>query len=248
VKKLRHRLVSTSDKPLSLLIFALVFGIALALFVATSREPVAAFQDGQVLHNGNPANGGLLCSECHNGGATPATIAIAGPAEVSAGSTATFAVTIGGGPGAVGGFNASASDHLGSFGIVDDEARLFFGEITHTAPKPFAGGTATFQFTWTAPEDAQQITLYVAGLSGNGNQTPSGDSVAATTKSVMITPASAVGDADGDGDIDADDVRAILEEVTGTTPSAFDSVAADMNSDGGVAVLDSLLLAQQLNP
>lgn len=222
-------------------------GLLSVVFVMTRSTPVEAFQTGQVLHNGNPDNGGFNCSECHSGEPSPAAIEIVGPAELAPGESGTFAVTVTGGPSTVGGFNLSSTGHLGDLGTLGLDTRLFFNEITHTEPKAFADGEATFEFTWTAPAEAQPITLYAAGVSGNGDERNSGDSVAVTTFVVDVREAGGggpSGDVDADGDTDVADVQAVLDASVGLSPDVADLLAGDMNSDGEITLIDALILAQ----
>jgi len=242
-------LQTTQRSALTWCVFAALVALTTVLVVLTRSAPVQAFETGQVFHNGNPANGALLCSECHAPGAPAAEVAITGPGELAPGETGTFTVTISGGPATVGGFNLSSTDGVGSLGTQSADSRLFFGEITHTEPKAFADGAAAFTFTWTAPADAQAVTLYAAGLSANGDGTNSGDSVASTTFGVDVTNSGEEpsGDADGDGDVDTADVQAILDTNVGRQPEGFDPAAADLNGDGRIGLIDALLLARLIN-
>lgn len=232
------------------LAFAALLALTTVLVVLTRSTPVEAFETGQVLHNGNPDNGALLCTECHAPGAPTAEVEITGPNQLTPGETGTFTVTVTGGPGIVGGFNLSSTDHLGSLGTLDADTRLFFSEITHTEPKALVDGAATFDFTWTAPADAQPITLYAAGVSANGDGTNSGDSVASGTLAIEVADlggGNPRGDVDGDGDADAADVRAVLDTSVGREPQGFDLDAGDLNDDGRISLIDALLLARLIN-
>lgn len=224
-----------------------IIALAIGIFLMTRSTPAQAFQTGQVLHNGNPDNGAFLCSECHSGEPSPAAIEITGPTELAPGESGTFTATVTGGPGAVGGFNLSSTGHLGDLGTLGADTRLFFNEITHTEPKAFANGAASFEFTWTAPPEPQPIVLYAAGVSGNGDERNSGDSVAATTFAVEVREPDSggpSGDVNGDGEVDAADVQAVLDASVGLSPEVADLTAGDMNSDGQISLIDALLLVQ----
>ncbi len=118
---------------------------------------------------------GVNCQGCHRppAGATAPTLALAAPPSAMAGETLALTLTIEGGPGAtmptgVGGFDISASDGTLDPDLVDLGVRLQMYELTHTAPRPFAGGTVSWTFLWTAPATSGVQTLWAAGLSADG--------------------------------------------------------------------------------
>ena len=53
-----------------------------------------------------------------------------------------------------------------------------------------------------------------------------------------------MGDADGNGKVDLDDVEAIANYIMGTPPAGFNMVQADINGDGEVNVVDLVKLVQ----
>lgn len=168
---------------------ALSGGAILILLTTVSAHASRFGRDG---FSGNPAsNGGATCTACHAPGARQPGISITGPANVSAGSTRRFGVTIRGGPGITGGVNISDSGVAGSeaHGTLTaahrDLARVG-GELSHARPKPFSGGEVSFWFDWTAPPHHGDVTLYAAGNSTNGNLDLLGDGVAATTMNVTV--------------------------------------------------------------
>lgn len=54
------------------------------------------------------------------------------------------------------------------------------------------------------------------------------------------------GDADADGDVDQDDLKAIVREVLGEPGAQVDAWGADLNRDGRVSGIDAMLLEQRL--
>jgi glucose/arabinose dehydrogenase len=104
---------------------------------------------------------------------------------MDAGTSADYTVTLTGGPSVAGGANISVADAngliVGTLEPLDGDLQLRNGELAHTGPKPFAGGTLTFRFRYTAPNFDVGATLYVAGNSTNGGLDLLGDGVDAGT-------------------------------------------------------------------
>ncbi len=146
----------------------------------------AAHQNGIT---GVSGKAGGFCNQCHSGGATP-TVALSGPATLTAGQTATYTLTITGGAAVAGGLDAALDDGALAAGAalatVSPSTQRASGEITHTQPVAFAGGALAFQFAVTAPAAARTMTLYAAGNSTNHDGTPAGDRAAATTMTITV--------------------------------------------------------------
>ncbi len=190
---------------------------------------------------GYAGNLGAGCDTCHNGGEVP-TIRIEGPAEVAAGTEATFrffvVTTSVSQP--VGGLNIAASD--GTLASVASQgSRIDSGEIVHTAPKVIQAGAATWDFRWTAPRAIGPQTLYASGLSADDDGTNGGDASASTTMSIEVVAPPCVGDCDRDGAVRIHElvigVRIALGELADTACSVF-----DRNGDGQVSI-DELVAA-----
>ena len=170
---------------------ALKWSVLLAVLfvlIAVSMARIAgASGGGRVGFSGNPAtNAGQNCTSCHTAGAATPAVVIAGPAVVNAGATNSYVVTITGGPGVTGGFNASTSGFLGQFSTVDAETEVLAGEITHNDPKFFSGGQVQFTFDWTAPASDSVVTMYAAGNSTNGGGNTAGDGVNTTSMAITV--------------------------------------------------------------
>lgn len=145
--------------------------------------------NGATRKNGN----GCTChvsSQGQTGPSPSVVVAISGPDTLTAGQTSEYQITIQGGPAIAAGTNIAASS-----GTLDtalfNVPRLFTfgGELTHEAPAPFSGTTATFRFRYTAPQTAGTVTLFANGNSVNNNGTSFGDEWNfAPDKQVVIRP------------------------------------------------------------
>ncbi|GDX82108.1 hypothetical protein LBMAG42_39190 [Deltaproteobacteria bacterium] len=80
--------------------------------------------------------------------------------------------------------------------------RVSSHEITHSEPGEMAGGSFTYDFTWSS-EAGGAFKLYGAGLAGNGDDEKTGDRWA-FADSVTIDVADADTDVDADTDTDTD--------------------------------------------
>ncbi|MEN1960513.1 PQQ-dependent sugar dehydrogenase [Luteimonas sp. MJ246] len=137
--------------------------------------------------SGNPGtNGGSTCTACHAPGASVPTVTISGPQVLDAGTIAEYTVTIAGGPGATGGLGVSASRDAGSFSATGKDVHVVGDEISHTQPKAFANGSASFSFRWQAPAWNGPVTLYAAGNSSNGQLNLLGDGIGVRQLTVNV--------------------------------------------------------------
>lgn len=142
------------------------------------------------------ANGGATCESaaCHAAGATVPTVTIDGPASVAPGSTTTYTVVITGGPAVNAGFGVAAP---GATLAVTDAAttravtRAGNVEIVHSAPVNFAAGATnvSFPFSFTAPAAAGSVTIFAAGLSGDGTSTDTADGTGIASLAVTVEAA-----------------------------------------------------------
>jgi uncharacterized protein (TIGR03382 family) len=167
--------------------------------VVTSRllalvvlAPAAAFAHVNGINGYSGSNSGIICNSCHTGGAAP-TVVLSGPATLMTSSSATYTLTITGGAGMVAGLDVSQSG--GATLMAGTGTQLMAGEITHSAPAMFTGGTASFSFTVSAPASPGTLTLFAAGLSANGDNAEAGDKAAATTLTISVAPGTMTADA-----------------------------------------------------
>ncbi len=112
---------------------------------------------------------------CHGSSPTSSVVvSIDGPSSLIIGQKATYTLSISGGPLVRAGTNIAAS--TGVLGVITGSGlHSFGGELTHTSPKAPVSGTVTFQFEYTAPSTAGNVTLYATGNSVNFNGGTSGD-------------------------------------------------------------------------
>jgi len=144
---------------------------AAAFLIIVSTIIIYAESGGIV---GRTQKNGIGCT-CHS--ETPSAnvlVAISGPDTLAAEQSATYTVTIQGGPLIAGGTNIAASD--GNLFPIAGDLRKENSELTHVQPKLSSGGMVTFQFTYTAPSIVGQQTLFANGNSVNFNGANSGDS------------------------------------------------------------------------
>ena len=116
------------------------------------------------------------------------TVTLSGPQLVEANTVAKYMLTIAGGQEAGGGFNVSTTN--GSIDTLPKttDTRTSNNEITHTQPKNVDDNQEViFEFLWTAPNEAGEITLYAAGNSVNLDNNTSGDGASATTHTIQVT-------------------------------------------------------------
>lgn len=177
--------------------------------------PVCALATPAGISGFSGKGGTSICSSCHAGGAVP-TVSLAGPAALVAGNTGTYTVTITGGAGvnagldaALGGVNSGSATFTAGPGT-----KVLNGEVVHSGPKAFAGGSAVFTFSVKAPLTAGQFTLAVAGLSSNNNLGANGDEAAKASLNVNVTLGA------GSGTPDAGSVPAPVVDAGSTPPPA----------------------------
>jgi len=158
------------------------------LLLCCGAQGIEASEGGRSGFSGNPdTNAGAVCTVCHAPDGAPApTVQISGPSVIDAGTVQEYLVTMTGGPAITAGVGISVSDDAGSLEPVAADLRLLDGELTHSGPKPFAGGSASFSFRYLAPNYDADVILYAAGNSTNGALNLLDDGVAATTFAVTI--------------------------------------------------------------
>jgi len=65
---------------------------------------------------------------------------------------------------------------------------MILGEVTHTAPKAFSGGTLSWDFSWMAPDALGTYAISAQGVSANGTAGASGDWTGLTSFAVQVVP------------------------------------------------------------
>ena len=187
--------------------FALL-SICALIWVAllANSHHAGAMSTGRTNFSGNPVTtGGATCTTCHVGGVAP-EVEINGPTTIFVGNQLPYSISIQGGqignsalPNASAGYNVSADG--GDLDVANatapclsDESQCSFNpilgnnELTHTAPKlpAVSSDTVTFDFLFTAPDEAGTVIIYGAGNSANGDGGSAGDMSTATTLTVTV--------------------------------------------------------------
>jgi hypothetical protein len=131
---------------------------------------------------------------CHNVNSDESvTVTVSGPTMLEVNETATYTVTIQGGPLSAAGTNI-ATDY-GTLGTLDGSLQLISGELTHTSSKSPSGNTVTFEFTYTAPASPGEATIAANGNSVNLTGDNTGDAWNfAENFGISITTTSAIAD------------------------------------------------------
>lgn len=160
-----------------------LFAVAV-LFASTTADASLYGRNG---FSGNPGtNGGATCTACHAPGAATPTMTISGPQVLDANAIADYTVTISGGPGATAGLGVSSSGAVGDFEAAGQDVHVIGGEISHTQPRAFSDGTASFSFRWRAPSWNGPVTLHAAGNSSNGQFNLLGDGIGTAQLAVTV--------------------------------------------------------------
>lgn len=108
---------------------------------------------------------------CHSFQSDPTVIvAVEGPDSLQKGQTGQFTIRMTGGAAVKGGFNVAA--YSGSLLPSDGTAQLMQNELTHTSPKNFSSGEASWSFTYTADDLVYVDTIFSVGNSVNGDGNP----------------------------------------------------------------------------
>ncbi|MEN9581049.1 MAG: hypothetical protein RJA70_4058 [Pseudomonadota bacterium] len=118
------------------------------------------------------------CIGCHEHGYIKDAVVTVDSHQIQPGGTANFKLVVKSAE-MLSGFLAKAD--AGQLEIVDPEFQRKHekpGIITHVKPKPFVNGTATWEFSWTAPLDVGITVFKVSSVAANGNMVP-GDDIAA---------------------------------------------------------------------
>lgn len=112
--------------------------------------------------------------DCHGTPSVGVTVSIMGPDTLAVNQSATYILTIRGGPAIRGGTNISVSN--GGLRPISPRLQLLGDELTHKEPTPFGfDGTLSFPFEYSAPAIPGTQILFAAGNSVNFNNNPTGD-------------------------------------------------------------------------
>jgi hypothetical protein len=189
-----------------------------------------------------PGSKGTCASSCH--GSSGGTVQVSGfPTEYMPGQSYTVAVAHSGGS-AIKQFNGSCRVGTGS----TNAGTISAG--TNTSTYSTNGETNgvhlsssdkdNAEFVWTAPPAGTgEVTLYVAGHQGTAG--------GPNTKVVMVAqeaaPSCIIGDADGSGGVDIDDVVYLIAYIFTGGPSPITNLCCgDADGSGGVDIDDVVYL------
>jgi hypothetical protein len=144
------------------LLFAIVLTVAMI--------PSLSFADGAGRVSRTLKSTTSGCGSCHGSSATSGVVvSISGPDTVAPNQSATYTMTITGGPAVDAGCDISA--RFGTVSPVSSTIKLSGTELTHKSPIAMIGGTVSIQFSFTAPGAGTSDTLYGTGISTNGSGT-----------------------------------------------------------------------------
>jgi hypothetical protein len=134
--------------------------VAIVIMLLSFSILIYAYHNGI---SGRTKKGSTPGCTCH--GSTPSQdvlVTINGPDTLVPGQTANYNVTITGGP-------------LVRAGTDSSDLKILNSELTHSTPKAPDSGVVTFKFTYTAPLDGGEQTIYANGNSVNFNSANTGD-------------------------------------------------------------------------
>jgi len=159
----------------------LVPSFALGLGIFISAGAASAHKTGEDGASGKD-NGGT-CTGCHGTSGTQPSINVDLPAGVTAGQSLTVKLTVSG-SGSTTGFDGAFNNDA----IVTPGAGTRSGngayELVHSTPM---GATGTWTFMVKVPNRNGVLSLWVAAVSGNGDDTDQGDGVFANVFTSTIT-------------------------------------------------------------
>jgi hypothetical protein len=182
--------------------FGLVVGVVAALATSFAGLRDASAHPGITGYSGKPYNGvsETCTTNCHAAGANPPTVTITAPATVPAGSTSLVTVVVAGNRMRTS-MNAAFTDGTKTTKGSNTDTPLPSQEPTEiaTVVPPPGGKSATYKFSFIAPNVAGPIKLYVSGMAANGSGA-GGDAVTSTSQTITVTAADGGSPADAGTD------------------------------------------------
>ena len=149
---------------------------------------IFAYSTGKTGHTSLGAAPGCTC---HGAQASAVDVQISGPDTLQVNDSATYQVTITGGPLNGGGVNIAANG--GDLATLNNALKKSGAELTHTSPASAVEGKVTFEFEFTAPAGEGSVTLAAVGNSVNLNGGSSGDAWNfAPDKSINVVAATTI--------------------------------------------------------
>lgn len=148
-----------------------VRNFVLVLFVLAYSSYVYSFKFGvtdRTLKGSTPG-----CT-CHGSLPSPAVVVtITGPDTLAPGASASYTLSVSGGPALAAGTNIAA--FAGELDVITLDLQKSGEELTHSAPVVFKGSTVSFMFSYTAPLAEGTDTIYGNGNSVDESETFGGD-------------------------------------------------------------------------
>jgi hypothetical protein len=145
---------------------SLIFSITLV--VCTIGLSFYAFSSDNGFTNRTLKSSTSGCGSCHGSSANSGVVVtITGPDNVTRNQTATYTLTISGGPGISSGCDISAK--FGSVNAISTSLKLSGSEVTQRSGISMTSGSVSLQFSFTASGTGGSDTLYATGISTNGS-------------------------------------------------------------------------------
>ena len=139
---------------------------AASVAISLSGVSLAANATSKGVEGYSGKNPKFHCAAFHTGGTQPLNVTINGPATADIDSSVTYAISVYGSPGNIGGLNV-ASDH-DTLEVVNTDMRVAGAELAHRIGHTAdATGAVRFEFGWHAPQTSGTATLFVAGVLGD---------------------------------------------------------------------------------
>jgi hypothetical protein len=198
---------------------------------------------------------GPVCNDCHYGGTAP-TVALSGPASLTAGMTAQYTLTVTSNAKAtdkIGGVDVAVSNSAALMTPVSTTVQAVAGEIVHKAAIPLSSGVLTVQLSLKAPPTNGTITLYASGLAGDAVDATAGKLSASTKLAINVTggmaaPVDAGTPSDGGGDMGSPSGSALPNGPgsSGELPPAMSGGCALARGDAAAAAVPPALVMLSL--
>lgn len=109
---------------------------------------------------------------CHSLDPEPSvSVSVVGPSQLIPNQVANYTIRVTGGPAVYAGFNVAS--RFGTVNPIDTSVRKIDTEITHNNPKLFVNDSVKWTFSYKAPAQPGNDTIYSASLSANADGMPS---------------------------------------------------------------------------